>query len=132
MVDRSLDMNKNPFRPQEKDEEILGPEVPHLSSIGALMYFANTTRPDIAFSVNLLARYSFAPTRRHWNQIKHILRYLKGTIDMALFYSSSCSPNFVGYADVGLSDPYKAWSQAGYEFICGVLSYLGDLQTSLS
>ena len=84
------------------------------------MYLANTTRPDIAFAVNLLARYSSAPTRRHWNGIKHILRYLKGTTDMGLFYSANCSPNLVGYADAGyLSYPHKARSQTGYVFICG-------------
>ena len=74
MVVRLLYANKDPFRSQEKNEEILGPEVPYLSAIGALMYLANTTRPDIAFSVNVLARHSCAPTRRHWNGIKHILR----------------------------------------------------------
>ncbi|XP_059315934.1 secreted RxLR effector protein 161-like [Lycium ferocissimum] len=52
------------------------------------MYLANATRPDIAFSVNLLARYSSSPTRRHWNGVKHILRYLKGTSDMGLFYTN--------------------------------------------
>ena len=60
----------------KKNEELLGPEVPYLSAIGALMYLANCTRPDIAFSVNLLARYNFVLTRRHWNGIKHILHYL--------------------------------------------------------
>ena len=120
MVVRSLDVNKDPFRPQEKDEEILGSEVPYLSAIGALMYLANTTMPDIAFVVNLLARYSYAPTRRHWNGIKHIVRYLKGKTDMGLFYSVNCSPNLVGYADAGyLSDPHKARFQTVYVFICG-------------
>ena len=38
------------------DDELLGPEVPYLSAIGALMYLASHTRPDISFSVNLLAR----------------------------------------------------------------------------
>ena len=76
MVGWSLDVKKNPFRPQEDDEETLGPEVPYLSAIGTLMYLANYTRPDMAFVVNLLARYSSAPTRRYWNGIKHILRYL--------------------------------------------------------
>ena len=70
MVVRSLDVNKDPFRPRENDEELLGPEVPYLSTIGTLMYLAGHTRPDISFAVNLLARYSSSPTRRHWNGIK--------------------------------------------------------------
>ena len=37
MVGRSLDVKKNPFWPQENDEETLGPEVPYFSAIGALM-----------------------------------------------------------------------------------------------
>ena len=76
MIVRSLDMKKDPFRPCEKGEELLGPEVPYLSVIGSLMYLSNFTRPHIAFSVNLLARYSSSTTQRHWNGIKHILRYV--------------------------------------------------------
>ena len=56
MVVRSLDVEKDPFRPREKDEELLSPEVPYLRTIGALMYLANYTRSDISFFVNLLAR----------------------------------------------------------------------------
>ena len=85
MVGGSLDVKKDPFQPQEDDEETLGPKVPYLSAIGALMYLANCTRPDIAYAVNLLARYSSAPTRRHWNGIKHILRYLHETTDWDYF-----------------------------------------------
>ncbi|KAL6319681.1 hypothetical protein AAG906_026742 [Vitis piasezkii] len=58
MVVRSLEVNKDPFHPKEENEELLGPEIPYLSAIDALMYLANCTRPDIAFSVNLLARYN--------------------------------------------------------------------------
>ena len=117
MVVRSLDVKNDPFRPCEKGEELLGPEVPYLSAIGALMYLANCTRPDIAFSVNLLARYSSAPTRRHWKGIQHILRYLSGTTDMGLFYSNKSKEKLLGYADAGyLSDPHKARSQTGYAF----------------
>uniref|UniRef100_A0A2N9I5S5 Reverse transcriptase Ty1/copia-type domain-containing protein n=1 Tax=Fagus sylvatica TaxID=28930 RepID=A0A2N9I5S5_FAGSY len=120
MVVRSLDVKKDPFRPQEVGEETLGPEVPYLSAIGALMYLANCTRPDIAFSVNLLARYSSAPTLRHWNGVKHVLRYLRGTTDMGLFYPNKSNPQLIGYADAGyLSDPHKGRSQTGYLFTCG-------------
>ena len=43
MVGWSLDINKDLFRLQEDDEETLGPEVPYLGAIGALMYLANYT-----------------------------------------------------------------------------------------
>ena len=76
MIVRSLDVKKDQFHPCENNEELFGPEVPYLSVIGALMYLTNYTRPYITFSVNLLARCSSALTQRHWNSIKHILRYL--------------------------------------------------------
>ncbi|XP_047250127.1 secreted RxLR effector protein 161-like [Capsicum annuum] len=120
IVVQLLDVSKDPFRPVEEGEEILSPEVPYLSAIRALMYLANATRSDIAFSVNLLARYSSSPTRRYWNGVKLILRYLEGTVDMGLFYTNKASPVLAGYADAGyLSDPHKARSQTGYAFTYG-------------
>ena len=117
MVVQSLDVKNDLFRPCEKGEELLGPEVLYLSVFGELMYLANYTRLDISFSINLLARYSSAPTKRHWNGIKHILRYLRGTTDMGLFYSNESKQKLLGYANVGyLSDPHKAISQNGYVF----------------
>ena len=62
MVVHLLDVKKDPFRPCEMGEELLGPEVPYLSVIGALLYLANCTRLDIAFFVKLLARYNSDPT----------------------------------------------------------------------
>ena len=57
----------------KKNEELLGPKVPYLNAIAALIYLANCTRPNIPFSinllaivhVNLLARYNSTPTQRH-------------------------------------------------------------------
>ena len=99
MVVHSLDVKNDLFRNYEKNEELLGLEVPYLSIIDALMYLAKCTRPDIAFSVNLLTWYSFALTQRHWNNIKHILHYLQGTTDMSLFYSKEAKHQLLGYAD---------------------------------
>jgi hypothetical protein len=70
MVVRSLDTEKDIFRPRDDNEEILGQNYPYLNAIGALMYLANSTHPDIAFAVNLLARYSAALTKHHWTGIK--------------------------------------------------------------
>ena len=117
MVVRSLNIENDPFRPCEKNKEILDSEFLYLSAIGALMYLANCTRPDISFAVNLLARFSSAPTKRHWKGIKHILRYLRGNVDLGLFYSNNSKQELIGYADAGyLSDPHKAKSQTVYVF----------------
>ena len=95
MVVQFLETNIDTFRPREDGEEILGPEVPYLSAIGALMYLANCIRPDIAFAVNLLARYSAAPTIHHWNGVKDIFRYLQGTKDLGLFFRKNQDSTFI-------------------------------------
>ncbi|KAL0404096.1 UNVERIFIED_CONTAM: Secreted RxLR effector protein [Sesamum radiatum] len=135
MVVRSLDVNKDPFRPPVHNDKILGPKVPYLSAIGALMYLANNTRSDIVFSVNLLARYSSTPTKRHWNGVKNILCYLCGTSDMGLYFErnkDAKTSNLVGYLDAGyLSVPHKAISQSGYVFMYGgtAISWRSTKQT---
>nr|GEU52566.1 putative RNA-directed DNA polymerase [Tanacetum cinerariifolium] len=58
MMGRSLNVDNDPFRPCEEDEDVLGPEVSYLNAIGALMYLTNYTRPGISFAANLLARFS--------------------------------------------------------------------------
>jgi len=84
------------------------------------MYLANCTWPDIAFSINLLARYSSALTQRHWNGIEHVLCYLCGMTDLGLFNPKGSNPQLIGYIEVGyLSDPHKGQSQTCYLFTCG-------------
>ena len=65
MVVRSLDINTDPFRHQEKDEEFLGDETSYLSAIKILMHLANSTQPDVCFVVNLLIKFGSSPTKEH-------------------------------------------------------------------
>jgi hypothetical protein len=132
MVVRSLDLEKDPFRSRDDEEQILGSEFPYLSAIGALMYLANNTRPDIAFAVNLLARHNSAPMKRHWVGIKNIFRYLNGTKDLGHFYKRSNDPSLIGYTDAGyLSDPHNGRSQTGFVFLQGgtAISWKSSKQT---
>jgi hypothetical protein len=48
--------------------------------IGSLMYLVNT-RPDISFAVNSLSQFMVDPRRVHWIAVKHVLRYLRGTVE---------------------------------------------------
>ena len=117
MVVRSLDINKDPFRSHKNNEEFLSPKVPYLSAIGALIYLVNNTRPDIAFSLGLLARFSSFSIQKYWNSVKHILQYLQGSIDRHLFYLNEFTPQLIGYIDAGyLSNLHKGRYQIGYLF----------------
>ncbi|XP_070005322.1 secreted RxLR effector protein 161-like [Nicotiana sylvestris] len=66
--------------------------------IGSLLYLT-ASRPDIVFSVGLCARSQSNPKESHLKAAKRILRYLKGTQDLVLYYPSSDSFNLIGYAD---------------------------------
>jgi hypothetical protein len=64
-----------------------------------LMYLTNT-RPDICFVVNTLSLYMVESRRVHLVAAKkHVLRYLKGTVDYGLRYTSSGSVMLHGYTD---------------------------------
>jgi hypothetical protein len=61
--------------------------IPYLAAVGALMYLATSTRPDIAYTVGCLARFSSNPGIVHWHAVKHLLHYLKGTADYSITYA---------------------------------------------
>ena len=75
------------------------------------MYLTNCTPLDIALFINLLAQCSSTPIRRHWNDIKHILRYLRETTNMGIFYLRESKLQLLGYVDAEyLSNPHKVRS----------------------
>ncbi|GKA07262.1 zinc finger, CCHC-type containing protein, partial [Tanacetum coccineum] len=55
--------------------------------IGCLMYVMTCTRPDIAFVVGKLSRYTSNPGTQHWQAIQRVLKYLKKTMDYRLTYT---------------------------------------------
>ena len=66
--------------------------------IGSLMYLTNT-RPDICFAVNTLSQYLTDPRSVHLIAAKHVLRYLKGSIDYGIKYDANQKINLEGYVD---------------------------------
>ena len=66
--------------------------------IGSLMYLTNT-RPYIWFVVNTLSRYLVKPRWVHLIAAKHMMRYLKGTIDLGLYYGRYHDYRLYGYMD---------------------------------
>jgi hypothetical protein len=66
--------------------------------IGSLMYLMNT-RPDICFSVNTLSQFLVEPRHVHLVATKHVMRYLKGTLDCGLSYHGDHDFTLSGYTD---------------------------------
>ncbi|GKC50013.1 retrovirus-related pol polyprotein from transposon TNT 1-94 [Tanacetum coccineum] len=66
--------------------------------IRSLMYFT-ATRPDIQFSTVLCARYQSNPKESHLIAVKRILRYLKGTPTLGLYYLKCLGFDLKGYSD---------------------------------
>lgn len=72
----------------------------YLSVLGSLLYLAIGTRPDLAFAVNFLARFSSRPNSDHWLAIKHLLRYVSGTkTEGILFQDQSDDTPLITYCD---------------------------------
>ena len=53
--------------------------VPYASAVGSLMYAMVCTRPDIAHAVGVVSRYMANPGKEHWEAVKWLMRYLRGT-----------------------------------------------------
>ncbi|SGY35039.1 BQ5605_C002g01719 [Microbotryum silenes-dioicae] len=89
----------------------------YLQAIGLLMYAAVGTRPDLAFVVSYLARFLQQPGPEHWTAIKHVLRYIKGTLDLGLTYRKTNQP-LHGYSDANWGACLTTLqSTMGYAFI---------------
>ncbi|GJT17330.1 uncharacterized mitochondrial protein-like protein [Tanacetum coccineum] len=88
------------------DEDLQGTPVDatlYHGMIGSLMYLTSS-RPDLIYAVCLCARYQAKPTEKHLNAVKRIFRYLKGTINMGLWYSKDTGMSLTAYAVAGHSD----------------------------
>ena len=62
-------------------------QLEYLRIIGNFMYIMNCTRPDIAYSISKLSRYTSNPGENHWKALVKVLRYLKYTKNYGLHYT---------------------------------------------
>ena len=70
----------------------------YCSMICSLLYLT-ASRPDIMFNVRMCARFQAAPREYHLTAVKHILRYLKLTPNIGLWYPKGAHFDLVGFSD---------------------------------
>ena len=127
-VDTSMKLGDHEDKSESFDKEI------YQSAIGNLLYLSHRTRPDICFAVANVARYSSCPTRQHWQAVKRIFRYLRGTANYGIVYGMSEHPCF-GYSDADFAgDLRDRKSTSGFCFLFGnaVISWKSTKQTCVA
>lgn len=110
---------KEQDNPNEKNLECIVEKKPYRELIGCLMYLMLTTRPDLSASVNYFSRFQSNATDLHWNGLKRILRYIKGTLNYGLFYQrfgNGGGMTLPGYADADWAGDVDRKSTSGFLF----------------
>jgi hypothetical protein len=104
------------------------------SMIGYLLYLT-ASRPDIMFSVCLCAHFQANPKKSHLKALKRILRYLKHTPNIGLWYPKGANPTLMGFFDsdfVGSLVDRKSTSGACHFLGRSLVSWSSKKQNSVA
>lgn len=109
---------------------------PYRELIGCLMYVMLTSRPDLSMAVGYFSRFQGCASVEHWNYLKRVLRYIKGTLDLKLVYTTQqMSSMLVGYVDADwANDVNDRKSITGYviQVFGSTVSWLSRKQSTVS
>jgi len=108
----------------KEDEGSKVDPTPFKRMVGNFMYLT-TTRLDIMYGVSLISRFMETPTESHWKARKRILRYVNGTKDFGIMYSTSKDSRLIGYTDSdcgGIIDDNKSANGYTFHFGSGIAS----------
>ncbi|GJU76881.1 retrovirus-related pol polyprotein from transposon RE1 [Tanacetum coccineum] len=104
------------------------------SLVGAL-YYLTITRPDLSYVVNQVSQFLHAPMQDHFQAVKRILRYVKGTLSYGISFLHAPSPTILGYSDADWARCIKTRrSNYGYSIFLGgnLVSWSAKKQPTVS
>ncbi|KAL2237883.1 UNVERIFIED_CONTAM: Retrovirus-related Pol polyprotein from transposon TNT 1-94 [Sesamum indicum] len=109
-------------RPKTESEKQKMEKIPYSNVIGSLMFLMVCTRPDVAYAISCLSRYMSNPGLPHYEALKWLLRYLRGSDNIGITFSrNSEHSHLVGFVDSNYAnDRDSRKSTTSYVFIfCG-------------
>lgn len=116
--DNPVDSSQKLIKASHQDEAV--DQDTYQSAVGSLLYLSTKTRPDIAYAVGNVAKFTSKPTKQHWIAIKRIFRYLRGTINFGLKFTRDEDGSLSGYSDADWAgDIGDRHSTSGYVFKMG-------------
>lgn len=93
--------------------------VPYSSIVGSLMYAMMCTRANLSYAISLVSRYMHNSGKDHWEAVKWIIRYVKGTPDRGLVFDKDkvATYDVAGFVDSNYSGDFdRMRSISGYIF----------------
>lgn len=116
---------------KEHDECVDTHVTPYSSAVGSIMYGMVGSRPDLAYGIGIVSRFMSNSGHVHWEAVKCLLIYIKGTTDLRLMFTRSGNLKVQGYCDSDFAaDLDRRRSISGYIFTVGgnVLSWKSSFQ----
>lgn len=135
--DTPMDVNcYNQILQKGKGKDVPESDVfPYAQAVGALIYLAVVTRPDIAFAVGIVSRFMSSPLPCHVTAVKRIFKYLNATSAHGLTYSKDMGYKVVGFCDADYANcPVDRRSVGAYTFLCAgsAVSWSSKKQTCIA
>lgn len=102
------------------DDDLLLSNAQYQRLIGCLLYVSVNTRPDVSASISILAQRVSKPRQKDWNELKRVLKYLKGTstLKLALAAINYSGDLLYGYSDANWAEnKFDRKSNSGHVFM---------------
>src|SRR6266511_3471556 len=119
--------------PNTTEEFACMQNIPYHEAVSSLMYASLSTRSNITYVVQTVSHFSTKLGPKHWEAVKQIFRYLKGTKELWLSYGGQ-QKKLEGYADADGSMAEDRRAISGYAFIVngGTVSWSAKCQEIVS
>jgi hypothetical protein len=116
--------------PSNDEEKYYMSRVPYANAMGSLMYAMEGTRPNISHEVGVVSRYMENPRKGHWEAVKWVLRYLRGTNIYSITSDGSRDSVFIYVDSYFVGDLEKRRSTSRYVFTLprGPVSWMSKIQ----
>ena len=102
-----------------KDTDLPKIDVPYAKAVGSLMYATLGTRPDLAFAIQHLSKFTTSYGPEPWTALKHVFHYQKGTRNVGIIFKKDANAELQLYVDSGFAHRADALSIGGYVAMFG-------------
>lgn len=119
----------------DSPSEGLSERIPYREAIGSLLYLSVVSRPDLTYTVNVLSQVLENPLVKHWNMVKRVFKYLKGTLQLGILYDSNSNRELEAFSDADYAGDIatrRSTSGSVFKYCGGAIAWTSAKQRSVA